>query len=223
MPNPLEFKPQEEILRSNFLKYTRMAFQSIPTMNHPRILDIGCGTGIPTLELAKLTDGEIIALDIDESALKRLDERITEAGLSHRIKIKHGSLHNLEFSPESFDIIWAEGVTGFIPLKRALKEWRQLLKLGGFLVAHVDANDMTLNSNELSKLGYRIAKSFLLPKDAWLANYYLPLEEQIHRFLENESIAEKALESVKTYKNTINQVKKTPDRYRSGFIILKRI
>ena len=56
-----------EQLRKGFLKYTRMAFQMLPKMNSPRILDIGCGTGVPTLELARLSDGEHLDnLDLGE-------------------------------------------------------------------------------------------------------------------------------------------------------------
>ncbi len=38
-----------EELRERFLKYTRKAYQMLPKMDKPRILDIGCGTGIPTI------------------------------------------------------------------------------------------------------------------------------------------------------------------------------
>ena len=54
-------------LRSHFNTFTRQAFQRLPKLNRPRILDIGCGTGVPALELASLSDGEIFGIDIDEA------------------------------------------------------------------------------------------------------------------------------------------------------------
>jgi len=54
-----------EQFREVFLKYTRKAFQMLPKMDKPCILDIGCGTGLTTIELARLSDGEIIGIDID--------------------------------------------------------------------------------------------------------------------------------------------------------------
>jgi 2-polyprenyl-3-methyl-5-hydroxy-6-metoxy-1,4-benzoquinol methylase len=35
-------------LRTNLNEYTRKAFQLIPRMEKPRILDVGCGSGVPT-------------------------------------------------------------------------------------------------------------------------------------------------------------------------------
>ena len=41
---------------------TRRAFNSIPRLKkNPFILDIGCGQGMQTIELAKISDGKIIA------------------------------------------------------------------------------------------------------------------------------------------------------------------
>jgi cyclopropane fatty-acyl-phospholipid synthase-like methyltransferase len=50
-------------------------------LTRPRILDVGCGPGGPTLELARLSDGEIIGLDIHQPSLDKLSRRIEEAGL----------------------------------------------------------------------------------------------------------------------------------------------
>ena len=66
-------------------EYTRRAFEMLPKLERPRILDIGCGRGEPTIELAKLSGGTVTGLDIDQSALDELDRRAEEEGLSDRI------------------------------------------------------------------------------------------------------------------------------------------
>ncbi len=79
-------------LRGRFLPYLRRAFQWIPPMTKPRILDIGCGSGVPTIELAHLSGGDLTGIDIDSDALKRLEKRARAAGLTGRVHIVHGSV-----------------------------------------------------------------------------------------------------------------------------------
>ena len=97
-----------EELRKGFLRYTRKAFQMLPKMDKPRILDIGCGTGIPTIELARLSNGEIIGIDIDQDALDKLNLKIEKKRLSSRVKIINCSLYKTEFPSFSFNILWDE-------------------------------------------------------------------------------------------------------------------
>lgn len=44
----------------------------LPSIKNPVIADIGCGTGVPTIELARLSDGMIYAVDTDECSLEIL-------------------------------------------------------------------------------------------------------------------------------------------------------
>ena len=67
--------------RERFIKYTRLAFQLLPKIENPHILDIGCGSGIPTIVLAKLSEGKITGIDIDQRLLDRFEKRIEEEGL----------------------------------------------------------------------------------------------------------------------------------------------
>ena len=113
-------------------KYTRQAFEMLPRLDRPRIQDIGCGPGQQTMELARLSGGEVIALDMHQPYLEVLRAKISEAGLSERIKTVKGSMFDLQFQKESFDIIWAEGSIYIIGFKRGLREWRRLLKPYGF-------------------------------------------------------------------------------------------
>ena len=60
----------------------RKAFQMLPQLDRPRILDIGCERGVPTLEIAHLSSGQVIGLDIDEISLNECARKIKQEGLS---------------------------------------------------------------------------------------------------------------------------------------------
>ena len=50
-------------------KYTQKAFEFIPKIENPKILDIGCGPGMQTVKVAKLSGGEVIGIDIFQQYL----------------------------------------------------------------------------------------------------------------------------------------------------------
>ena len=153
-----------DYFRVRFIKYTRKAFQMLPKLKKPRILDIGCGSGLPTIELAKLSDGEVIGIDIAPSELDRLDRKIKEEDLSSRVKTVKCSVLEMDFPDESFDIVWAEGVIRIMGFKKSLKEWHRLLKSHGFLVVH-DAINLVLNKLKgIPNWGYKLVDFFRYPK-----------------------------------------------------------
>ena len=86
------FLNKKDLVRKRLVKYSRKALRMIPVIERPRIIDIGCGSGVSTIELARLTDGEITGLDIDQTALDRLNSKIKKAGLSDRFKTLNCSL-----------------------------------------------------------------------------------------------------------------------------------
>lgn len=76
----------------------------LPKLVKPRILDIECGSGVPTLELAQMSDGEVIGIDIDPASLELLHLKIEEVGLSHRVKAMKLSMFEITFPDEYFDL-----------------------------------------------------------------------------------------------------------------------
>jgi len=100
------------------------------------LLIIGCGSGVPTMELAKLSDGEIIGIDIDQELLDILSKKIEEEGLTNRVKAVKCSLLDIKFPDNSFDVIWAEGSITSLGVEKSLKKWNRLIKPEGFLVVH---------------------------------------------------------------------------------------
>ena len=53
------------------LEYTRWAFESLAGLARPRVLDVGCGRGAPTLELARLGAGRVVGLVTEITAAVR--------------------------------------------------------------------------------------------------------------------------------------------------------
>jgi len=109
MANAEKFEAGKDLVRARLCKFTRKAFQLLPRLYSPYILDVGCGSGVSIMELAKLRNCRIVALDVDEHALNRLDAKIKKAGLSHRVSTLKCSMLDMKFPNDSFDIIWAEG------------------------------------------------------------------------------------------------------------------
>ena len=102
----------------------------------PHILDIGCGPGMQTMDLIKLTKGTIVAVDNHQPYLDVLNEKVTRAEFSGRIQVMNHDMFTLDFKDKSFDVIWAEGAIYIIGFEKGLIEWKKFIKPNGFLVVH---------------------------------------------------------------------------------------
>ena len=222
MPNNLVFELDQDHFRERLNKYTRKAFQMLPRLEKPRILDIGCGSGVPTIELARLSYGQIIGLDINQSLLDKLNKKIEE-GLTNRVKTVKCSMFEINFPDESFDIIWAEGSISRIGFEKGLKEWRRLLKPKGFLVVHDEIKNITKKLKLIPGCGYNLLGYFPLPEDAWWIEYYGPLEKRIQelsmKYIEHPEI----LRVLDKKREEIEMIKKNPRNYGSVFFIMQKL
>ena len=209
--------------RERLLKFTIQAYQSLPKIKKPYILDVGCGSGVPTIELLKLSDGEIIGIDINQSFLDKLNRRINEEGLSSRVKTMRLSLLDMAFPDESFDIIWAEGIIWTIGFEKGLKEWKRLLKPNGFLVVHDEIKTVSSKLKKISSYGYKLINHFKLPEDAWWTEYFKPLEKRIKALYMKYKNNSEALTILKKYQNDIDTFKGNPKEHRSAFYIMQKL
>jgi ubiquinone/menaquinone biosynthesis C-methylase UbiE len=225
------------------LGFTRKAFQILPKLDNPRILDVGCGQGGPTLELARLSGGQVTGLDIDQSALHELARRADEQGLSEHVQVVHGSMFDLEFAEGSFDVIWAEGSMHILGFERALGEWRRFIRPRGFLVVHEMAwlrpnpPSEIMNCWQLAYPGIRIASKyveqvldhgydlighFVLPEDFWLADYYLPMVARIRELRRKHSEDQAAQKTLDTEQRAADLYRKYSKWYGSVFLVMQK-
>jgi arsenite methyltransferase len=99
-----------------------------------RVLDLGCGTGFPLVELAaRLGDGAFVAgLDPWAEGLRRAHAKVVRWGC--RAAVVRGDGVALPFRSDAFDLVVSNlGVNNFDDAAGALRECRRVLKPGGRL------------------------------------------------------------------------------------------
>ena len=222
MSDAVERELDKDAIRGNLIEYTQRAFYLLPPLDRPRILDIGCGSGVPTLELARLTNGSITAIDVDQKVLDELSRKVADQGMGDRITILKRSLTNLDFSDNSFDIIWAEGSIAAIGFNRGLKEWRPILAPGRFLVIHDEAGDVDRKCKQVSAGGYDLLGHFTLSIDVWRDRYFDPLEKRIKALCRKYSGDTGALVGLKDARQEVSAFESRPERNCSAFFIMQK-
>lgn len=217
-----QFQVRKDKIRKRFLKYTRKAFRMLPQMDKPRILDVGCGSGIPTLELARLSQGEVIGIDIDQPALDKFARQINEAGLANRVQAVYSSMFEMNFQDESFDIIWSEGSIYAAGFERGFQDWGRFLKTGGFMVVHDEQGNVTEKLDQISNCSFELLGYFLLSVETWLTEYFAPQEKLINEYRTRYTDDPKLLEELNQAQWEIDMFKKNPELNSSAFFITKK-
>ena len=211
-----------DAIRANLNKYTRQAYNMLPKMDAPRILDIGCGSGVPTIELTKLSNGEIIGLDNDKTELDKLARKLKEEGLADRVRVVECSMSGLDFPDASFDIIWAEGSIVAVGFRKGLEEWRRFLKPHGFLVVHDEIQNLEKKLEQVSICGYELLGHFRLSEEVWWNEYYAPLDRQVREQLRQHIDDPDVLSLLEKEQKEIDMFKENPRLFQSVFIIMRK-
>lgn len=183
----------------------------------PRIADLGCGTGGQTITLAESTDGHITALDLLPDFVELLNQEIARLNYSDRMEAITGSMDNLPFREEEFDLIWAEGSIFGIGFERGLKEWRKYLKDGAFIAVseaswfteerpaeikefwdenYPEIDTIPNKIRIMQEAGYMPTVHFMLPESCWLDDFYAPMDAAADVFLKYHNYSDVAKQFV---------------------------
>jgi ubiquinone/menaquinone biosynthesis C-methylase UbiE len=216
------FDNLKDELRKQLLPFLRRAFQQIPPINKPQILDIGCGSGVPTLELAHLSGGDVTGIDVDDKALQRLEEKINTMKMGGRVHIVHGSLKSMNFPKESFDILWAEGSIFVLGFKHGLSAWKPFLKAGGYLVVHDAVGNIDQKKQNITTCGYHLTDWFLLEAEIWWQHYYEPLKKAVQEIRQQKTTNRDLRKALELSEQEIQGYHQHPEQYRSVYFIMRK-
>jgi SAM-dependent methyltransferase len=206
-----------DTFRANLLKYTDLAFGLLPKIERPTILDAGCGTGVPTIRLAELCDGKVVALDTDQAALRRLAEKLAQKGLSNRVTLVNCPIEKIPFVKETFDVVWAEGSISRLGFKAAKDILGQYLKHGGFLVVHDDANGYLEKICTVESAGFSLLGFFHLSDRVWWDQYYKHLESAL---ASADSV--RPPHELSAILKELQQFRIEPNRFQSSFFVMRK-
>ena len=221
---------------------TRRALSYLRLPQAPDLLDIACGPGMQTIELARMTDGRITALDTHQPFLDEVKHRAVAAGLVDRITTVRASMAAIPFGDEGFDAIWCEGAIYMLGLAEALRQWRRLLRPAGFVTAthpcwlkaeipagaralwRDEAFEMTTVEANLAIIalsGYAVLAHFVLPSSAWWDDYYAPMEAKLPALLARHGDDLAARQRIDEARREINTYRSYGDVYGYVFIVMQ--
>ncbi|MCG8484830.1 MAG: class I SAM-dependent methyltransferase, partial [Clostridia bacterium] len=131
----------KDYCRSNFNVYLKKAIEQIPPIQDVNFLDIGCGTGVSILEIAKITNYNLTAIDTDEDSLKILENKIQRSNYSERISVMRGAIETVNLPEKNYDIILAEGLFNIIGFENGLLISSGFLADNGYMIIHDELKD----------------------------------------------------------------------------------
>ena len=138
-------------------KIFEVLIQQINGLNGKRVLDVGCGTGIATRQLAQL-GAEVVGSDIS-------DEMIAEARQdSVGIEYVVNPSHKIPFTDGAFDLITAFSAFHWFTDSDSINEIKRVLKSGGSF-AVINKNDVTGIRKDVNELFAKYRESHSSKQD----------------------------------------------------------
>jgi len=109
-------------------------FELSPIRTNDRVLDVGCGTGAPTRQAARMaSDGEVVGVDLSTRMLDLARKRSADEGILN-VTFVRGDVQVYRFEPQTYDLamssfgamFFSDPVAAFTNVARALQRGGRL-------------------------------------------------------------------------------------------------
>ena len=144
-----------------------------------KILDIGAGTGFLSLILTEM-GYEVVGIDLSEEMIERAKEKAADRGVELKIKFKVGDAEALPFESGVFDAIVNRAVLWTLPEpKKALDEWKRVLKPGGKLCFFLHEPHRNGLTQRLRRQLGNVLTFFMERRNQWYSLYHRKLDVEL--------------------------------------------
>jgi ubiquinone/menaquinone biosynthesis C-methylase UbiE len=212
--------------------------------NESSIIDIGCGTGGQTMVLAQNAPGNFKGLDMFPKFIDLFNANAKMNNLQERVKGIVGTMMELPYKDEEFDLIWSEGAIYNIGFEKGVNYWNRFLKKGGYIAiteacwftetrpeeinsfwndAYPEIDTISNKMDQLQKAGYVPIASFILSENCWIENFYEPQSIIQEEFLKKHPGNQNAENLVEEMKHEVEMYNKYKEFYGYVFFIGRKI
>jgi SAM-dependent methyltransferase len=105
-------------------------YRRVNLLRAERVLDVGCGTGVITEEMAARCKGQVIGVDVDPAMIAFAQDK------DSRAKYRVGDAHQLDFPDHHFDVVACHFLLMWVSNPTlAVREMARLTRPGGAVLA----------------------------------------------------------------------------------------
>lgn len=222
---------------------TRRAYELMTGVpKSPRILDIGCGPGVQTVDLLKISGGTVVALDFLPLMIERTRSNAAQAGVAERLEVLEQDMRQMDFPPASFDVIWSEGALYNLGFENGLEKIRSFVRPGGHVAVseavwlkpappapvvefwrqYPEIDTIENKLAVIERLGYRREGHFVLPRNTWTTDYYDPMEILLAGKSKEWAGIPQGLEVIEEARHEIGLYREYSDYYGYAFFVMRR-
>lgn len=222
---------------------TRRAYELMSGVpESPRILDVGCGPGVQTVDLLKISSGKVLALDFLPLMIERTKSNAELAGVSGRLEVLEQDMKKMDFPSASFDVVWSEGAIYNLGFENGLRKVKNFVRPGGYVTVsevvwlkpdppepvikfweqYPEIDTIENKLKVIDRSGYKREGHFVLPESAWTVDYYDPMESLVaEKSKEWEGISE-GLEVIEEAQHEIDIFRKYSSYFGYAFFVMSR-
>jgi SAM-dependent methyltransferase len=211
--------------------------------SHPAVLDLGCGPGGGSAELASLTGGHVTALDLHAPFVAQQARAASRMGMASRIDPVCADMRAAPFLPAAFDLVWSEGALYSIGFAQGLGVCLRLARPGGYLAVseavwtvpdppdevhrwwaaqYPDIASIAEKTAAVARAGFDIIGHFTLPRAAWREGYYEPIRKRLDESRLVWSVDDPGLAVLAEFDTEIQMFERWGHTYSYEFIVARR-
>lgn len=117
------------------------------------VLDVGCGWGSKSLQLAQRFGCQVVGLDPIPGNIVQAEQLAAEHGLADRVNFRLGTIEEITFPVHHFDLIWSRNMLVHVRrLGEALHECHRVLKEAGTFLIYTTVATELMEPQEAARI-----------------------------------------------------------------------